>query len=326
VDGIGNALCDITDRSYFGNTFPVAHSSMNARDAIIAGSNKTVASLSVSGNVLTITTSAAHGWPAGTWITTAGATDNSFNGTCKLLTSSGSTATCNFTHADGSTTGGTAATSSSAQVYAYYTAKTVPTGSYISRSASVFINPYQEANGRGPDFGDSSIVLGGAQMASLNQNWVTTGLWLYQQPGGITTLRTKYMKFVPHNSAFVMAVMDTGMTQNLWLVDATGKMTTTAMKVNTGVDSTGTGLSHKRVSTGSIAASSSAAVTVTWGAAFANTNYTVNCSVQEATASASTLRVHHIESLTTTTAVVRVVNDDTGAAHTGTLHCMAMHD
>jgi hypothetical protein len=96
--------------------------------------------------------------------------------------------------------------------------------------------------------------------------------------------------------------------------------------VNTGI-SQGTGIKHGRVTTGSIALSSSAAVTLTWGgSAFADTSYTVTCSVVEATASASTLRVHHVESITTTTAVVRVVNDDSGGAHTGTLHCIAMHD
>ena len=88
----------------------------------------------------------------------------------------------------------------------------------------------------------------------------------------------------------------------------------------------GTGLKHGRVTTGAISGSTSAAVTLTWGgSAFANTSYTVNCSVLEATTSASTLRVHHVESVTTTTVVVRVVNDDAGSK-TGTLHCMAMHD
>lgn len=89
----------------------------------------------------------------------------------------------------------------------------------------------------------------------------------------------------------------------------------------------GTGVKHGRVTTGSISAGASAAVTITWGgSAFANTNYTVICSVLEATTSTSTLRVHHIESVTTTTVVVRVVNDDGVSAHTGTLHAIAFHD
>lgn len=102
--------------------------------------------------------------------------------------------------------------------------------------------------------------------------------------------------------------------------------TETSPTINTGV-SAGTGLKHGRVTTGSINASTSAAVTLTWGgSAFANTSYTVTCDVLEATTSLNTLHVHHIESQTTTTVVVRVNNDDAGGAHTGTLHCIAMHD
>jgi hypothetical protein len=111
-----------------------------------------------------------------------------------------------------------------------------------------------------------------------------------------------------------------------WQIDAKGKMKVGGSTVSGGIDPAGRGMTHKRVTTGSIAASANAAVTVTWTAALADTNYTVTCSVLEATASNSTLRVHHIQSVSTTSAVIRVVNDDTSAAHTGTLHCIAMHD
>jgi len=102
--------------------------------------------------------------------------------------------------------------------------------------------------------------------------------------------------------------------------------TLTGVTLNTNVLQ-GTALKHGRVTTGSIGAGLSAAVTLTWGgSAFADTNYTPNCSVIEATASTVTLRVHHIESVTTTTIVVRIVNDDGAAAKTGTLACTAEHD
>ena len=94
----------------------------------------------------------------------------------------------------------------------------------------------------------------------------------------------------------------------------------------TGVGPNDRGFKHGRVSTGSVGAGAAAAVTLTWTTAFADTNYTVNCSVQEAAASTSTLRVHHIESVAAGSVVVRVVNDDGANPKTGTLHCTAVHD
>ena len=95
---------------------------------------------------------------------------------------------------------------------------------------------------------------------------------------------------------------------------------------NAGLGNNGAAFKHGRVSTGSVGAAASAAVTLTWTTAFADTNYTVNCSVQEAAASTSTLRVHHIESVAAGSVVVRVVNDDGANPKTGTLHCTAVHD
>jgi hypothetical protein len=37
------------------------------------------------------------------------------------------------------------------------------------------------------------------------------------------------------------------------------------------------------------------------------------------------LRLHHIESVSSTALVARIVNDDTATAHSGTLVCTAMH-
>ncbi len=93
-----------------------------------------------------------------------------------------------------------------------------------------------------------------------------------------------------------------------------------------GVAANGAGYKHGRVTTGSITAGSSAAVTLTWGSAFADANYTATCSVVEATASTVTLRLHHIESAVAGSVVVRIVNDDGVSAHTGTLHCTSIHD
>lgn len=86
----------------------------------------------------------------------------------------------------------------------------------------------------------------------------------------------------------------------------------------------GTAWKAASVTTGSISAGSSAAVTLTFSGVFTSAAWLPMCSVLEATTSTSTLRIHHIESITNTTnatAVVRIVNDDGGSAHTGTLYC-----
>ncbi len=84
--------------------------------------------------------------------------------------------------------------------------------------------------------------------------------------------------------------------------------------------------------TGTINQSSFAFVTVTWlpnpsgpPGTLPGTNYAPTCTVQDTTIpSANTLRVHHIESATTTRVTARVVNDDTVAGHNGILHCLAV--
>jgi hypothetical protein len=92
-----------------------------------------------------------------------------------------------------------------------------------------------------------------------------------------------------------------------------------------GIYGDASGFKHWSVSTGAIAASTSAAVTLTWPTAFGDALYTPQCSVVEATASTVTLRLHHIESFAAATVVARVVNDDAGNPHTGTLYCTAVH-
>ncbi|MCI0402194.1 MAG: hypothetical protein L0212_01560 [Acidobacteria bacterium] len=98
------------------------------------------------------------------------------------------------------------------------------------------------------------------------------------------------------------------------------------IKISGGVAADGSGFKHRRVTTGSIAAGSHGSVTVNWTTAFVDANYTVNCSVVEATAGTNTLRIHHLESVAAGSVVVRVVNDDGTTAKTGTLHCTAIHD
>lgn len=79
----------------------------------------------------------------------------------------------------------------------------------------------------------------------------------------------------------------------------------------------------QRVATGSIAASSSADVTLTWAVAFADTSYTVTVSVVESSAS---LEIVAIKTQNAGSIVVTIKNNDAGGAHTGVLHSIAFHD
>ncbi|HLI80593.1 MAG TPA: hypothetical protein VKV03_11460 [Candidatus Binataceae bacterium] len=102
------------------------------------------------------------------------------------------------------------------------------------------------------------------------------------------------------------------------------EVTATQLQAQTSVLQGG-GWKHQNVSTGSIASSGAADVTLTWTVAFADAGYDPICEVIGSQASNSDLRLHHIESISSTTVVARVVNDDSSSAHTGTLVCTAMH-
>lgn len=99
----------------------------------------------------------------------------------------------------------------------------------------------------------------------------------------------------------------------------------TGAEVDVGLRPDGTGIKHGRVTTGAITNGTDAAVGLTWTTAFADANYTASCNVVDATASASSLKIIHLDSVTAAAVTVRVRND--GAAPiTGTLHCVGFHD
>lgn len=88
--------------------------------------------------------------------------------------------------------------------------------------------------------------------------------------------------------------------------------------------SSGPGLRAARASTGSVAGTGQADVTVTFDSAFADTNFTVTASVVEDEASES-LRVRRIRSVTAGQVVVNVVNNAI-VPRSGTVHVIAVHD
>ena len=95
--------------------------------------------------------------------------------------------------------------------------------------------------------------------------------------------------------------------------------------VGRGISSDGSGLKHRSVGMGPIGPGSSAVVTLHWATAFADANYDPQCSVVDSTASTATVRIHHIQSFTADSVMVRIVNEDRIFPHNGTLHCLGIH-
>lgn len=85
----------------------------------------------------------------------------------------------------------------------------------------------------------------------------------------------------------------------------------------------GANIRHKSAATGSVAAGGNAAITVVWDTAFADNAYTVTVAM-DAPSGTSQLRVHHIETITASQIVVRVVNDDAINARSGDVHAIAI--
>lgn len=145
-----------------------------------------------------------------------------------------------------------------------------------------------------------------------------------------------------HNGASLLFNGDAGLTANTGYTPTTrvtiGSTAATALTVNGsfsvtgettigagGVNADGGGFKHARVTTGSVSAGSTALVTITWGTAFADANYTVSASVVDSTTSSLSLSVVHVESISASAVTVRVLNNAIGAL-TGVVHCIAIKD
>lgn len=102
-----------------------------------------------------------------------------------------------------------------------------------------------------------------------------------------------------------------------------GVVSLTAQGLSATIGAITGGTVAQRVTTGSIALSTTTPVTLTWGTAFADANYTVVASVVDAS---GFLEVAQIVSFSMTQVVVNIRNADSGGAHTGTLCLIALHD
>lgn len=86
-------------------------------------------------------------------------------------------------------------------------------------------------------------------------------------------------------------------------------------------------MQHRRISTGSIAATTRTEVLLTWANTFSDANYTVTCNVEDSTTAAGTQGLT-FERLRTKSAtqVGLVIHNPTAGALTGTIDCIAHHD
>src|SRR5262249_29711096 len=98
------------------------------------------------------------------------------------------------------------------------------------------------------------------------------------------------------------------------------------IRVDSSVNGDGSGLKHGRTAIAALARGASTSVELDWRTPFADTNYTVNCSVVNGTSGVATLRLHHIQQVLANKVVAVVVNDDPSDSESGVLNCMAMHD
>lgn len=90
---------------------------------------------------------------------------------------------------------------------------------------------------------------------------------------------------------------------------------------------TGSGFQHKRQTTGSITNGTRAEVTISWAGGFADTNYTVVCTVNDPTSGATATGLVLERTRQQTSGLVSVVvNNPTAGALTGTVDCIAVHD
>src|SRR5207248_3477250 len=110
----------IRDISQLGNTHIAPRTNGSHRNSgIAAGAAVSISSVARSSNVVTVTTSANHGFANGTWVLMAGVTDTSYNGVFKVTSIVDSTHfTFNQVGAISSSSSGTVKTDSGSHVYA----------------------------------------------------------------------------------------------------------------------------------------------------------------------------------------------------------------
>jgi hypothetical protein len=196
VNSRGNQLGGIYDYSVLGNTWISPSSHVDARATPFSrGTGITLTSCSVASNVMTCTTSAPHGFVKDQWIYSSGEADASFDTTCiTTAIPSTTTYTCTSTHANGSTSGGTAAMASGADIFAKMAAIAGPTpiqfASFVGKggvSTTTWVKPYCELLGESaPYFNGSALVLNGNCLGPTNTGGSTNYGGLGVQSGAMT--------------------------------------------------------------------------------------------------------------------------------------------
>ncbi len=169
------------------------------------------------------------------------------------------------------------------------------------------------------------ISVGEGDGAVVGENMATTGNTIgvgaiVSSPNGIA-LRAEALD--PAGTLILgRSGPDGGPQFDVFRVSGSGHVT-----IEGGVNNDSGGIKHARVALPSIPGPGLMNPTVNWTTPFADTNYTVTCSVQNNSASGPGLglRVNRIQSITGGVVTVQIENTDT-VTHTGTVHCIAMHD
>jgi hypothetical protein len=191
VDARHNALFGVADNSFLGNAWVGLHTASNHNDFAVAGATQALSSCSVASNVITCTTAGAlaNGINVvGTWVTASGQADSSFDGTWKVtaFNAGAQTVTGTFTHANGSTSGGSIGKAATASVYNTWSAQgidggCVGGGSALSTYQYLYTESGQGINNKCVKLANGTMILGsnggplGFQDTATQPMWVTTG-------------------------------------------------------------------------------------------------------------------------------------------------------
>jgi hypothetical protein len=97
------------------------------------------------------------------------------------------------------------------------------------------------------------------------------------------------------------------------------------ISIGAGISNNGSGLKHQSVAIDFVAPRSSSLVTLPWSTPFADSNYDPQCSVVDPATTPAGLKIDHIISFSAKEVMVWVTNEDSRQPHSGTLHCLGIH-
>jgi hypothetical protein len=192
---------------------------------------------------------------------------------------------------------------------------------------------WNKLNSAGQTIVGLSTVTGGGGTSALLGIEATTTPGMYWRANGAAADNKVWDAITSNGSDWLLrAVNDANNSAGIAIDCARGGLTVTGCTFPAGiiVGSNGTKstlMQHKRISTGSIGATTRTEILLSWTNTFTDTNYTVACNVEDSTTAAGTqgLTFERIRTKSATQ-VGAVINNPTAGAITGTIDCTANHD